>query len=257
MSNFIKMLCGLVITFTIITIKEPSSQAEYELINIHPFDKTAFTQGLEMHNEQLLLGTGLYGKSLIAYVNLVNGEIEVIDKLDNEYFGEGLTVTEDYVWQLTWRENTALKRTLDSLEIIESVYYEGEGWGLAYDEERKILWMSDGTSYLYQRDPLTFELIDKMKVTYNNQEIDNINELEYANGRIYANIWYTNQVIAINPETAFVTELYDFSDLLEEELNPDQLLTIDSLNGIAHIEGNRFYITGKFYPVIFEIELKY
>lgn len=247
----------LIIFFcSIIPVISVSSQAEYQLIDVHPSDAAAFTQGLEMHEDELLIGTGLYGQSYLGMVDLNDGNIEVIDELDEQYFGEGLTITPQYIWQLTWRENTAFKRDIDTLEIIEEVSYEGEGWGLAYDEDRDVLWMSDGSSVLEQRDPETFELIDAIDVKQNNVEIRNINELEYANGLIYANVWYTHNILAISPDSGEVEANYDLSSLHQDYFSEEELAQIDTLNGIAHIEDNRFYITGKLYPVIFELELK-
>lgn len=255
MNNYFRMLIGWLLSLTIIPIISVSSQVDYKLIDIYPSDPTAFTQGLEVYENQVIIGTGRYGKSIIGILNLENGEIEVMGQLDKTYFGEGLTVSPQYIWQLTWQENTAFQRDKNSFEIIDIIFYEGEGWGLAYDSDRDTLWMSDGTTYLQQRNPETFALIDRLEVRYQGQEIDDINELEYANGQIYANIWYTNQVIAINPETGEVSQVYDLTPILQEYFTAEERQKIDSLNGIAHIEGNRFYITGKLYPLIFEIEL--
>lgn len=257
MKKIVQKIIILICLHHIIPIIPVSSQDEYNLISIHPSESSAFTQGLELNqNNELLLATGLYGESKIGYLDLETGEYDVVDELAEEFFGEGLTVTSDVVWQLTWRNGVAFKRDKETLEIISTVNYDGEGWGLAYDEEKDIIWMSDGTSIIEQRDPDTFEILDSIEVSYNEMLVEEINELEYANGYIYANVWYTDTIIAINPITGIVEYQYDFTEIIEDTFTDQELKEIDTLNGIAHIEDNRFYVTGKLYPVVFEVELQ-
>lgn len=226
------------------------------LIKQYPSDASAFTQGLELNDEgDLFISTGLYGKSLLGEVDLNTGEITVLDTLDEQYFGEGMTFTKDALWQFTWREHVAFKRDKDTFERLETVNYEEEGWGLAYDEDRDTLWHSDGSSTLYQRDPNTFEKIKELTVTVQGKPIEKINELEYAMGAIYANIWYSTTIVKIDPETGQVVESYDLAPLLKETMSQVELDNIDTLNGIAHISGDRFYITGKLFPYIYEVTL--
>lgn len=251
-----KWLIIVAVFVSILTTSATIHAQSVKLINTHPSDSEAFTQGLEL-NEQgdLIIGTGLYGESIIGQVNLASGEIHEFDQLNDEYFGEGITHTPDALWQLTWRENTALKRDLETYEIIETASYEEEGWGLAYDYDREVLWYSDGTDKIYQRDSDTFEKVSEIEVVEDGQVIDNLNELEYAEGAIFANIWYDTTIVKIDPDTGQVLARYDVAPILQEEMTEDELEEIDSLNGIAHIEGDRFYITGKLYPYIFEVEL--
>lgn len=248
---------ALLCLFIFITPKSVVYGAEVELINVHPSDSSLFVQGMELdESNRLIVSSGLYKESSIGYLNLETGNYEIVEELKDEYFAEGITVTPDFIWQLTWREGVAIKREKTNLEVIDQTNYNGEGWGLAYDPDSDVLWMSDGSEYLQVRAPDTFELIRKTEVTYEGSPVIKINELEYANGLIFANIWYSNQIIAIDPQTGEVRDIYDINNILEETLSEEDRVEIDSLNGIAHIEGNRFYITGKKYPVVYEVELK-
>ncbi|MDO4432370.1 MAG: glutaminyl-peptide cyclotransferase [Aerococcaceae bacterium] len=224
-----------------------------ELIATYPSDATAFTQGLEYHTEKgLLLSTGLYGESSIGYLNLETGEREQVQSLEARYFGEGITVMPDGIWQLSWKEQTAFLRDVETLEVLQTAHYVGEGWGIAYDDSRSVLWLSNGSSKLQQYHPQTFAKLESLSVTENGKPVEKLNELEYANGFLYANIWQTNRIVKIDLETGAVVASFDLSEWVEplQLTNPN-----DVLNGIAHIEGERFYITGKRYPVIWEMDL--
>lgn len=245
----------LIITCLIIPVRPVFSKDEVQLIAEYEINHPAFIQGLEIYQEKLYIGTGLYGESYLGTLDIDSGDIEVLDPLDQDYFGEGITFTPDYLWQLTWREGIALKRDVDSLEVIESVPYQGEGWGIAYDEDRDQLWMSDGSSTIFQRDPESFEIEGFFTVSYQGQEINQLNELEYYNGYLYSNIWYSTEIIVINLENQSVVGVFDLSELLQDNFTTEELQAIDSLNGIAHKEDNIFYVTGKNYPKIFEVEL--
>lgn len=246
----------IILAMFIIPIMSVSSQDEYILHTIKKSEPQAFTQGLELNDEGLIvMGTGLYGESAIGYLNPETGHLDIVDFLDDKFFGEGITFTPDVLWQLTWKENIAFKRDPQSLEIVDEVTYEGQGWGLAYDDDREVIWMSDGSHVIQKRAADSFDLIDTIEITLNNQKVENINELEYANGYLYANIWYTNKIIAIDLTSGEIEYQYDMTDLLSEQLSAEELDAIDTLNGIAHIEDNRFYITGKLYPKLFEVEL--
>ncbi|MFA9485743.1 MULTISPECIES: glutaminyl-peptide cyclotransferase [unclassified Moraxella] len=227
------------------------------LIATHPSDDKAFVQGLEvLDGKKLLMATGLYGKSTIGIFDLDTQHHTIKDTLRHEFFGEGATITPYGIWQLTWRENVAFLRNLQTFKIVRNAHYAGEGWGLAYDDITDRLYMSDGTDSLQIRHAKTFELISTLPVRYQGRSLKFINELEFANGFIYANIWQTNLIIKINPKNGNVVQFYDLTDILQNaNFTQEQRQKIDVLNGIAHINGNRFYVTGKFYPLIFEVEL--
>ncbi|XJS11531.1 glutaminyl-peptide cyclotransferase [Aerococcaceae bacterium WGS1372] len=257
MRNFFLKVFFVILAFLIIPIKRASSQDEYILYDIKKSESDAFTQGLELNEDgQIVMATGLYGESKIGILDQNSGQFNTIDQLDDYYFGEGITFTPDALWQLTWKENTVFKRDPDTYDIIDILNYEGEGWGLAYDDKLNIIWMSDGSHIIQKRNSKDFELIDTIEIYFNNLAVENINELEYANGYLYANVWYTNKIIAINTITGEIDYQYDMTELISNNLSKEQLESIDTLNGIAHIRDNRFYITGKYYPVIFEVELK-
>lgn len=248
--KIIAILFVLFLQFAHATITAPT------LIAIHDSDENAFVQGFEViKDDKLLMATGLYGKSFIGVFDLATQRYTIKDTLPAEFFGEGATVTPYGIWQLTWRENTAFLRSLQDLRPIHTKHYDTEGWGLAYDDANDHLYMSDGTSKLQIRNAQTFELISTLPVRYHGKDIKFINELEFANGFIYANIWQTNFIIKIDPKNGNISQIYDVSNLLSTHLNQRVQQNIDVLNGIAHIKNDRFYITGKFYPVIFEVEL--
>lgn len=246
------------LTFSFALAQPAQAQGSIELVNTHPSDNSVFTQGIELEDDgDILVSSGLYNESSIGYLDLETGTYQAVEDLEDQYFAEGLTITPDWVWQLTWQEGVAFKRDPETLEVVDEVSYEGEGWGLAYDEDRQVLWMSDGSNRLYMRDPETFEVKGQWEIEFEGQPLNLLNELEYANGMIYANVWYTNQVYAIDPITGEVLEVYDFTSLLEEaDISQADRQTMDSLNGIAHIEDDRFYITGKLYPLVFEVSLR-
>lgn len=224
------------------------------LQDTYKIDTPVFTQGLELIEDKLVLGTGLYGESAIGWLDLNTGKYQIEDSLDEAYFGEGLTATPQFLWQFTWQEQIAFKRNLDDLKMIEQVAFEGNGWGMAYDEDLDVIWTSDGSNQITKRDPLTFEKLDSLNVSFNGEKVQNINELEFANGMIYANVWQTNLIIQINLETGNVKNQWDLSQLVKElsfeNNDPDRVL-----NGIAHIKGNEFYVTGKLFPVIWKVSL--
>ncbi|MGX7092627.1 glutaminyl-peptide cyclotransferase [Hutsoniella sourekii] len=234
-----------------------SRAAEVNLLAAFPSDPQAFTQGLEMSPEgKLTIGTGGYGSSSIGYLNLKTGQVEKRVDLPKAYFGEGITWSPDYLYQLSWREGSLLIRHPHDLRLVDKIPYQGEGWGLAYDSESQSLWMSDGSNKIYQRDLDNFAIMSTLDVKSQGRPINRLNELEWVDGFIFANVWYTMTIIKIDTMTGQVVKTYDIQPLIDQlELSEDQLAQMDSLNGIAHIEGNRFYLTGKLYPVVMEVEL--
>ena len=223
----------------------------YKVINSYPHDPTAFTQGLAFADGALYEGTGLRGLSTLRKVELETGDILQIRKIPNEEFGEGITIYEDKIIQLTWQSNLGYVYDRESFELIEEFNYPTEGWGITHDGNRLI--MSDGSSYLYFLDPETFEEIGRVEVTDNGIPITLLNELEYVHGEIYANVWLTDRIVRIMPQTGKVKGWIDLKGILSNEGGGEQE---GVLNGIAHdAENERLFVTGKLWPKLFEIEL--
>lgn len=252
----LKKILSLVLTCFIIPISQVYSQDNLQYIDSYDLNELAFTQGLEIFKDNLFISSGLYGESYLARIDLESGQIEDKIFLDEQYFAEGITFTPNYLWQITWREGKAFKRDPQTFEVLEEIVYPGEGWGIAYDEDLDCLWMTDGSHYIFQRDSETFALMDQYEIHYQGRPISLLNELEYVDGYLLANIWYSPQIIAISLETFEIEAIFDVSPLIEEAFSQDEIAKLDSLNGIAHKEDQTFYITGKYYPKIFEVELK-
>lgn len=255
--NDIKRIIYLLTVFCLLARPLQGVQAgNVELIKSYPLAQPLFVQGLEVaEGGRLVIGTGLTGKSKLGFFNFDTGQLEQVQELGPLYFGEGLTFTPDSLWQLTWQEKTAFRRDSLSLEILEKKSYATEGWGLCYDEDQKLLWRSDGTSHLYAHDPKTFDQVAKVTVKDQGKALDLLNELEYVDGYIYANRWYHEEIVKIKVQTMEVEDYFDLSALIDETLDEEARAQIDSLNGIAHIEANRFYVTGKHFPYIYEVNL--
>ncbi|MCC5954412.1 MAG: glutaminyl-peptide cyclotransferase [Acidimicrobiia bacterium] len=214
-----------------------------------PADATAFTQGLEVTSDgRLFESTGQYGSSDIREVDLATGEVLRLRPLDDSEFGEGLTVVGDRLIVLTWQENTAIVVDPDTFEDIERFTYEGQGWGLCYDGDRLV--MSDGSAQLTFRDPDTFEVVGNVVVRLDDQPLVRINELECVDDRVYANVWQTEDIVIIDPESGVVETVIDASGLLSRA----EAARVDVLNGIAAVPGtDEFLITGKNWPSMFRV----
>ena len=221
----------------------------YEVINVYRHDSNAFTQGLVIEDGVLYEGTGLTGESTLRRVDLETGDILQIHELPSNLFGEGITVFGDSVIQLTWQSHKGFVYDKDSFDLLQEFSYPTEGWGITTDGNRLI--MSDGTANLYFLDPETFEKIGQVEV-HDNGTVTNLNELEYINGKVYANIWLTDKIAIIDPNTGQVTGWIDLTGIYtQENSNPDSVL-----NGIAYdAEGERLFVTGKFWSQLFQIKL--
>lgn len=223
---------------------------EYEILAEYKHDTEAFTQGLEIYNNFLYEGTGRYGESTLRKIDIQSGKILRKIHLDSKYFGEGITILNDKIYQLTWTENTAFVYDLN-FNLLKKIEYQGEGWGLANNGQHLI--MSNGSQYLFFRNPDTFEIIKKIKVEISEEKLTDINELEYLDGFIYANVWQKDYIIKIDAETGTVTAYIDLSNILEEKYQEK----VNVLNGIAYDAQNKsFLITGKLWPKIYRIKLK-
>lgn len=224
----------------------------YEVAADYPFDPSGFTQGLVYTDGVLYVGTGLYGQSAMRKTDVESGEILLNVPVDAQFFGEGVTVLDDKVYQLTWQENTGFVYNADDFSLLDTFSYSTEGWGLTHDGERLI--MSDGTPTLYFRDPETLEETGRITVTSSLGLVPALNELEYVNGEIFANIWMTDLIARIDPKTGNVLGWINLTGLLGPEYRQGR--TVDVLNGIAYDEENdRLFVTGKLWPRLFEIDL--
>ena len=223
----------------------------YNVVNTYPHDRSAFTQGLVFEDGVLYEGTGLNGRSTLRRVELETGEVLQIHELPAQFFGEGVTVYGNDIIQLTWQSHVGFVYDRDSFELLQEFNYSTQGWGITHDGERLI--MSDGTATLYFLDPETFEEIGRVGVYDNDGSVNRLNELEYVQGEIYANVWQTNCIARIDPQTGQVVGWIELKGLLTPE---DRGELVDVLNGIAYdAENARLFVTGKLWPKLFEIEL--
>ena len=223
----------------------------YNVVNTYPHDRSAFTQGLVFEEGVLYEGTGLNGRSTLRRVELETGEVLQIHELPAQFFGEGVTVYGNDIIQLTWQSHVGFVYDRDSFELLQEFNYSTQGWGITHDGERLI--MSDGTATLYFLDPETFEEIGRVGVYDNDGSVNRLNELEYVQGEIYANVWQTNCIARIDPQTGQVVGWIELKGLLTPE---DRSEPVDVLNGIAYdAENARLFVTGKLWPKLFEIEL--
>jgi glutamine cyclotransferase len=221
----------------------------YDSINVYPHDENAFTQGLIFENGVLYESTGLYGHSTLRCVELETGEILRRYALPSQFFGEGITIVDDRIIQLTWRSGRGFVYDKRSFDLLQEFSYPMEGWGITYDGNRLI--MSDGTAALHFLDPETFEKVGQVEV-YEAAPVTQLNELEYIHGKVYANIWQEDKIAIIDIQTGQVTGWIDLSGL-QDLADPD---TDNVLNGIAYdAEEDRLFITGKRWPQLFEIKL--
>ena len=238
------------------TNSEPTAPQEipvytYRIVNTYPHDPEAFTQGLVVEDSVFYEGTGLRGKSTLRRVDLDTGDVQRIHNLSPILFGEGITIYNNRIYQLTWTSHIGFVYDKDTFQQLRSFSYPTEGWGLTHDGARFI--MSDGTSFLYFRDGVTFDEIGRIPVTADGKPVDRLNELEYVNGEVYANVWGTNRIARINPQNGQVVGWIDLTGLLDPE---DVTGRVDVLNGIAYDpQQDRLFVTGKWWPFVFEIEL--
>jgi glutamine cyclotransferase len=223
----------------------------YTIVNTYPHDRSAFTEGLEFENGFLYESTGLNGQSSLRRVDLESGKVLQSVDLSAEYFGEGITLYANRIIQLTWKSHVGFVYDQASFKSLTTFNYPTEGWGLTHDSHRLI--MSDGTATLHFLDPETFKETGRVEVKDNGQPVVNLNELEYVHGEIFANVWQTDRIVRIAPETGQATGWIDLTGLLTAE---DRRQPVDVLNGIAYdAQHDRLFVTGKFWPKLFEITL--
>jgi glutamine cyclotransferase len=226
--------------------------ATYQVINTYPHDPKAFTEGLVFENGLLYEGTGLNGESTLRKVQLETGTIlQTTPITEPADFGEGITIFGEKIMQLTWQSHVGFVYDKASFERLGEFHYPTEGWGMTHDGQRLI--MSDGTATLHFLDPQTFQEVGHVDVFDRNGPVVKLNELEYIHGEIYANVWQTELIARISPQTGQVLGWIDMTGLLSpEERQPP----VDVLNGIAYDSaGDRLFVTGKRWPKLFEIKV--
>jgi glutamine cyclotransferase len=234
-----------------ITGSVPPPIFSYNILNVYPHDRDAYTQGLIFLDGIFYEGTGLRRRSTLRKVEVESGRILQQIALPPQLFGEGVTIFGDSLFQLTWKARQGFEYDKDTFELKRIFTYPTEGWGITHDGERLI--MSDGSANLYFWDPQTLEEIGRVQVFDNQGPVVRLNELEYINDEVFANVWQTDWVARIDPDTGQVAGWIDLSGLLTAE---DRSQPVDVLNGIAYdSESDRLFVTGKFWPKVFEIEL--
>lgn len=223
----------------------------YNIVNTYPHDVNAFTQGLVYESEYLYESTGIYNESTLRRVFLQTGEIVKVQKLDGIYFGEGITIYNNIIFQLTWKSNVGFIYDKKSFKLINKFYYDTEGWGITHNDKHLI--MSDGTDEIFFLNPKNFKKVYSIKVHDEyNQPVARLNELEFIKGEIYANVWGRDEIARICPYSGKITGWINLSGLL----SPKEYKSAGALNGIAYDkQNNRFFVTGKRWPKIFEIKL--
>jgi glutamine cyclotransferase len=229
----------------------PVPVAGYTIVATYSHDSKAFTQGLDFYRGDLFESTGLNGASSVRKVDLESGEVLRRIDLDDEYFGEGLTIVDGRAYQLTWQSERAFVYRPGNLKRAGRRSYEGEGWGLTHNRKRLV--MSNGTDVIAFRSPTTFEVKREISVVEDGQPVAHLNELEWIDTEIFANVWPTDDVVRIDPKSGEVVGRFNLTALREmEEADGDP----DVTNGIAYLKaGERLFVTGKFWAHIYEIEL--
>ncbi len=223
----------------------------YRVVNVYPHDREAFTQGLVFDRGTLLESTGDYGRSTLRRVELETGRVVKKRRLSSQLFGEGLALAGNALIQLTWRAGLALLYDPETLEPMGSFEYPGEGWGLTFDGEHLI--MSDGSASLRFLDLPGFTEVRRLEVREQGIPVKRLNELEYVEGRIYANVWYDDRIAVISPQSGEVEAWIDLGGILSPMFRRTRE---EVLNGIAYDPSTgRLFVTGKNWPRLFEIEV--
>lgn len=233
---------------------KPPTNLGIQILAMYPHDTTSFTEGFEVRDTILYESTGLKDKSKLLKTGLHDGKVLRQINLAKEYFGEGITILNGKIYQLTWEEHKCFVYDFKTFDKLGEFEYEGEGWGMTNDGKHLI--MDSGNNNLFFRDPETFKIVNTIGVIDNNGPVAQINELEYVDGFIYANIWMTNYLVKIDPVSGHVIAKADLTDLIGRYV-PSTLPAGDEgsyPNGIAYDKiNNQFLITGKLWPKIFAV----
>jgi len=226
----------------------PAETLRLEIVAEHPHDPRAFTQGLVWHEGSLYESTGLYGSSSLRRVDPETGDVHFARPVDGQFFAEGLARVRERLYQLTWQAGVAFVYDLGTFDVVDQLSYSGEGWGLAWDGEAFV--MSDGSNELVWRGPADFSELRRVRVELAGRPLKQLNELEWAEGAVWANVLSQDRIVRIDPTSGRVTGVVDASGLL----TPRERLRADVLNGIAwDPESESFWITGKLWPKIFQV----
>lgn len=247
----VALLASALVTAGAAAAEEAPAIGVPRIVGVRPHDARAYVQGLLFHEGRLYESNGQYGRSRLVEIDPSNGRVLRSVRLPSGEFAEGLARVGDRLVQLTWREGVARLWRLPDLEPAGEWRYEGEGWGLTYDGERLI--QSDGSAVLTFRSPEDFRVLDRVVVRRAGSAVPYLNELEWVEGAIYANVWMSDEILRIDPATGAVTGVWDASGLLDPAARE---LGAEVLNGIAWEPGRRiFHLTGKYWPSRFEVEL--
>jgi glutaminyl-peptide cyclotransferase len=230
---------------------EPPPVHRWELLDAYPHDAGAFTQGLLYEDGFLYESTGRNGESSLRKVAVETGEVVQRVNLEDRYFAEGIAVVGEEMYQITWRSRTGFVYDKTSFKKLREFQYTGEGWGLAYDGRHLV--MSDGSDVLRFFDPPAMREVRRLRITSGGRRLDRLNELEFAGGFLYANIWYSDSIAKISPQSGEVVAVYDMSGLYPRRQRQSREMV---LNGIAYDEAaDRFFLTGKNWPRLFAVRL--
>lgn len=236
----------------------------YSVVNAYPHDTAAFTQGLEIYDGRLYESTGLFGRSSLRINDLATGSVRQRVNLGSEFFAEGITILKDTLYQLTWQNHEVMVYSAKDMKPVRRMAWSAEGWGITHDSSR--LYISDGSDKLYVVNPTDLKLQRVISVSDNAGPVNNLNELEWVDGSIYANRWQYDQIVRIDPASGMVTGRLDLTDLLKRNSRSDlSYLTQPGsageingavLNGIAwDASRKRLLVTGKLWPEIFELSI--
>jgi glutamine cyclotransferase len=237
--------------FSIYASTEPKI-LNYKIIKTYPHDINAYTQGFEFYNGVLLEGTGQYSESTLRKTDYKSGKVTEQIKLEDKYFGEGITVLKDKIYQLTWKEKKGFVYDAKSFKLEKTFSFETEGWGITNDGEK--LYMSDGSEKIYTLDPTTLKVIDNISVYTAGSKIESINEMEWVNGKIWANVYQKDVIAVINPKTGAVENVINCADLKTKVTQHPEL---DAFNGIAFNPVTKtYFVTGKNWDKTFEIVIE-
>ena len=253
--NTVRMLSAAVLAVLAGVLVAPAAQGEPvattqpEVLAEIPHDPDAFTQGLELADSVLYEGTGLAGQSQLRTLDPVTGQVDRAEPIPGDYFGEGITVVGDRIWQLTYQDGVAVQWDRATMTPVREVPLAGEGWGLCYDGQRLI--RSDGTDRLRFHDPDDMSELGGVDVTRDGAPVTGLNELECVEGRVWANVWPTDTIVRIDPGDGAVDLVVDAAALRERGIPPSAQV----LNGIAHLSGDEFLVTGKDWPTMFRVRL--